>query len=61
MYYVGYQLVKNTVPSHHVKHDDTQAPPKCRRVETQAASRHPRCLDMSLNRVLSVECVELSP
>jgi hypothetical protein len=26
--YVKHKEVKNTLPSHHVKHDDTQVPPK---------------------------------
>jgi hypothetical protein len=29
-YYVEHKLVKNTLPSHHVKHDDTMVPPKFR-------------------------------
>jgi hypothetical protein len=58
---VKYKLVNNTPPSHHVKHDDTQVPPKCRRAEKQAASRHPVWLDLSLKRLLSVEFVDLSP
>jgi hypothetical protein len=65
MHYVlhktGFMLDKNTLPSHHVKHDDTRVPPNCRRAEKQAVSRHPRWLDLSLKRVLSVEFVELSP
>jgi hypothetical protein len=43
MHYVKHKLVKNTLPSHHVKHDDTQAPPKCRRAGMQLKqvdSRH---------------------
>jgi hypothetical protein len=39
--YVKHRLVKNTLPSHHVKHHDTRVQPKCRRAEQQAASRHP--------------------
>jgi hypothetical protein len=61
MYYVKHELVKNTLPSHHVKQDDTRVPPNCRRAEKQAISRHPGWLDPSLKRVLSVEIVELSP
>jgi hypothetical protein len=60
-YYVEHKLVKNTLPSHHVKHDDTRVPLNCRRAEKQAISRHPGWLDLSLKRVLSVEFVELSP
>jgi hypothetical protein len=48
MHYVEHKLVKNMLPSHHVKHDDgTKARPKCRRAEKQAVSRHPVWLDMS--------------
>jgi hypothetical protein len=61
MHYVKHKLDKNTLPSHHVKHDDTRVPPNCRRAQKQAASRHPGWLDLSLKRVLSVEFVELSP
>jgi hypothetical protein len=61
MHYVKHKLVKNTLPSHHVKHDDTRVPPNCRSAEKQAVSRHPGWLDLSLKRVLSVEFVELSP
>jgi hypothetical protein len=61
MHYVKQKLVKNTLPSHHVKHDDTRVPPNFRRAEKQAVSRHPGWLDLSLQRVLSVEFVELSP
>jgi hypothetical protein len=56
-----HELVKNTLPSHHVKHDDTRVPLNCRRAEKQAVSRHHGRLDLSLKRVLSVEFVELSP
>jgi hypothetical protein len=59
MHYVKHKLVKSTLPSHHVKHDDTQVPPNCRRAEKQAGNRHPGWLDLSLKRVLSVELVEL--
>jgi hypothetical protein len=41
MHIVKHKLVKNTLPCHHVKHDDTPVPPKCRRAEKQAISRHP--------------------
>jgi hypothetical protein len=41
MHYVKHKLVKSTLPSHHVKHDDTRVPPNCRRAEKQAVSRHP--------------------
>jgi hypothetical protein len=58
---VKHKLVKNTLSSHHVRHDDIQVPPKCRRAEKQAASRHPVWFDLSLKRVLSVEFVELRP
>jgi hypothetical protein len=58
MRYVKHKRVKNTLPSHHVKHDDTRVPPNCRKAEKQAVSRHPGWLDLSLKRVLSVECVE---
>jgi hypothetical protein len=61
MHYVKHKLVKNTFPSHHVKHDDTRVPPNCRRAGKQALSRHPVWLDLNLKRVLSVEFVELSP
>jgi hypothetical protein len=61
MHFVKHKLVKNTLPSHHVKHDDTQVPPICGKAEKQALSRHPGWLDLSLKRVLSVEVVELSP
>jgi hypothetical protein len=61
MHYVEHKLVKNSLPCHHVKHDDTEVPPKCRRAEKQALSRHPVWLDLSLKQVLSVEFVELSP
>jgi hypothetical protein len=62
MHYVKHKLVKNTLPSHHViKHDESRVPPKCRRAEKQAVSRRPGWLDLSLQRVLSVELVELSP
>jgi hypothetical protein len=52
MHYVKHKIVKNTLPSHHVKHDDTRVPPNCRRAETQGVSRHPGWLDLSLKRVL---------
>jgi hypothetical protein len=55
------KLVKNTLPSHHVKHDDAIIPSNCRRAEKQAVSRHPGWLELSLKRVLSVEFVGLSP
>jgi hypothetical protein len=62
MHYIKHKPVKNTLPSHHVKHDDTRVPPNCRRAEKQALSRHPGWLNLSLKRVLlSVEFVELSP
>jgi hypothetical protein len=61
MHYVKHKLVKNTLPSHHVRHDDTRVPPNCRRAEKQAVSRHPGWLDLSLKRVLSVKFVKLSP
>jgi hypothetical protein len=61
MHYAMHKLVKNTLPSHHVKRDDTRVPSSCRRAEKQAVSRHPEWLDLSLKRVLSVEFVELSP
>jgi hypothetical protein len=61
MHYVEHKLVKNTLPSHHVKHDDTRVPPNCRKAGKQAVSRHPGWLDISLEQVLSVEFVELSP
>jgi hypothetical protein len=61
MHNVKHKLVTNTLHSHHVKHDDTQVPRKCRRAGKQAPSRHPVWLDLSLKRVLSVEFVELSP
>jgi hypothetical protein len=57
---VKHKLVKITPPSHYVKHDDTQVPPKCRRAGKQAGSSHPAWLCMSRKRVLSVEFVELS-
>jgi hypothetical protein len=59
--YVKHKLVKNTLPSHQVKHDDTQVPPKCRRARKQAANHHPVWFDLSLKWMLSVEFVELSP
>jgi hypothetical protein len=61
MHYVNRKLVKNTLPSHHVKHDDTRVPHNCRRAEKQATNRHPGWLDISLKRVLSVEFVILCP
>jgi hypothetical protein len=61
MHYVKHMLVKNTLPSHHLKHDDTRVPPSCRRAEKQAIGRHPGWLDLSLKRVLSVEFIELCP
>jgi hypothetical protein len=61
MHYVEHKLVKSTLPSHHVKHDDTRVPPNCRRADKQALSRHLGWLYLSLKRVLSVEFVELSP
>jgi hypothetical protein len=61
MHYVKHKLVQNTLPSHHVKHDDTRVPPNCRRADKQAVSRHPGWLDLSLKRVLLVEFVKLSP
>jgi hypothetical protein len=60
MHYVKHKLVKNTLPSHHVKHDDTLVSPNCRRAEKKEVSRHLGWLDLSLKRVLSVEFVELS-
>jgi hypothetical protein len=59
MHDVKHKLVKNTLPSHHVKQDDTRVPPNCRRAEKQVVSRHPGWSDLSLKRVLSVEKVEL--
>jgi hypothetical protein len=59
MHCVKHKLVKNTLPSHHVKHDDTRVPPNCSRAGKQAVGRHPGWLDPSLKRVLSVEFVEL--
>jgi uncharacterized protein (UPF0147 family) len=61
MHYVEHKLVKNTLVSHHVKNDDTRVPPNFRRAEKQAISCHPEWLNLSSKRVLSVECVELSP
>jgi hypothetical protein len=61
MHYDKHQLVNNTLPSHHVKHDDARVPPNRRRAEKQAVSRHTGWLDLSLKRVLSVEFVVLSP
>jgi hypothetical protein len=61
MHCVKHKLVKNTLPSHHVQHDDTRVPPNCRRAENQTVIRHPGWLDLSLKRMLSVECVGLSP
>jgi hypothetical protein len=58
---VTHDLVKNTLPFHHVRHDDTRVPPNCGEAGRQTASRHPEWLDLSLKRVLSVEFVELSP
>jgi hypothetical protein len=60
MHCVKHKLVKNTLPSHHVKHDDARLPSNCRRAEKQVVSRHPGWLDLSLKPVLSVEFVELS-
>jgi hypothetical protein len=60
MRYVKHELVKNAPPSYHVKHDDTQVPPKCSRAGKQAVSHHSVWLDLSLKRVLSVEFVELA-
>jgi hypothetical protein len=57
---VKHKLVKSTLPSHHVKHDDPQVPPKYKRAGKEAANRHPVWLDVSLKRVLSVEFVKLS-
>jgi hypothetical protein len=39
MRYVKHKLVKNTLPSHHAKHDDTQVPLNCRRAGKQAMVR----------------------
>jgi hypothetical protein len=61
MHYDKHKLVKNTLPSHHVKHDDTRVPPNCIRAEKQAVSHHPGWLELSLKRVLPVEFVDLSP
>jgi hypothetical protein len=61
VHYVEHRLVKNTLPSHYVQHDDTRVPPDCRRAEKPAVSRHPGWLKISLKQVLSVEFVELSP
>jgi hypothetical protein len=61
MHYVKHKLVKNTLPTHHVKHDDTQLPRKFRRFGKQAVSRHSGWLDQSFKQVLSVEFVELRP
>jgi hypothetical protein len=47
MRYVEHKLVKNTPRSHHVKRDDTQVPPTCKKAEEQAISRHPVWLDLS--------------
>jgi hypothetical protein len=60
MLYVKHKLVKNTLPSHQIKHDDTQVPPNCRKAKKQAVSRHPGWLYL-LKQVLSVEFVKLSP
>jgi hypothetical protein len=56
--YVTHKLVKNTVPCHNVKHNDTLVPPKCRKSGKQAVSNHSVWLDLSLKRVLSVEFIE---
>jgi hypothetical protein len=48
IHYVEHKLVKNTLPSHHGKQDDTRVPPNFRRVEKQSVSRHPGWLDFSL-------------
>jgi hypothetical protein len=47
MHYAKHKLVKNTLPSYHVKHDDTRVPPNYRRAKKQAVSRHPGWLDRS--------------
>jgi hypothetical protein len=54
MHYIKPKLFKNTLPSNHVKHDDTRVPPNCRIGGKQAVSRHPVWLDLSVKRVLSV-------
>jgi hypothetical protein len=57
-----YKLVKNTLRTHHVKHnDETRVPPKRGRAGKQAVGRHPLWSNLSLKRILSVEYVELSP
>jgi hypothetical protein len=62
MHYVKHKQVKNMLPSHHVKHDDTRVPsPNSRRAKKQVVSRHQGWLDLTLKRVLSVEFVELGP
>jgi hypothetical protein len=61
MHFGKHKLVKNTLPTHHGKHDGTQVPPNCRRAGKQALSRHPGRLGLSLKRVLSVEFAELNP
>jgi hypothetical protein len=61
MYFVKHKLVKNSLPTHHAKHDETEVPPKCRRAGKQAVSRHLVWLNLSLKRVLPVEFVGLSP
>jgi len=48
MHNVKHKLLKNRRPSHHVKHDETQVPPKRRRAGKQAPSRHPVRLNLSL-------------
>jgi hypothetical protein len=60
MHDVKHKLVKNTLPSHHVKHDDIRVAHNCRRTGKPSVSRHMGGLDLSLKRVLSVEFVELS-
>jgi hypothetical protein len=62
MQYVEHKLVNNTCPSHHVKHADTHVPYNCSsRAGKQAIIRYSVWLDVSLNRVLFDEFVELSP
>jgi hypothetical protein len=61
IHYVKQKLVKSTLSSHHVKHDDTHVQLSCRRAEKQAVGRHSGWLDISLKWVLSVEFVELIP
>jgi hypothetical protein len=50
MHHVKHKLIKNTRPSHHAKHDDTQVPPKCSRAGKQVISRHSQWLDLLMWR-----------